>query len=282
LLYEWGGVGSIRTVEGNFIGTDLTGTHAIPNGGYWETAQGHARLASDPNVFSAAADGGTVGGPSGALDGMCGRACNLISGNLQPGVEFIAETVPSMEGNLIGRSSAGAPLPNHGAGVEITHGANKGIIGGVGGKGNLIADNQGPAIELTPNTTPSNPGKVAPAIQGNAITGNKDGIVYPAGTATAETPTNLTVTIGGLGSLTISGEIPNFFKGAAYERTIELFGDTRCEPGHQGAEPLATFTVGSTKPTFTFTASVANPTLKVFMVTDTYEGSTSMFSTCVH
>ncbi len=67
-------VGQASTVEGNFIGTNLAGTAAIPNG--TSGPQGAAVLDADQ-----------LGGQSNAVAlGVCDQACNLISGNNGVGV----------------------------------------------------------------------------------------------------------------------------------------------------------------------------------------------------
>src|SRR5262249_22138794 len=103
------GAGSTNNiVRANFIGTDATGTVAIPN--------------SADGIFITGANN-TIGGPNPG-DG------NLISGNLGHGVHFsgtVGVTVPGTggTGNLLLRNRIGtvangnAPLPNQGDGVLL-------------------------------------------------------------------------------------------------------------------------------------------------------------------
>jgi hypothetical protein len=271
-------IGLSTTVQGNFIGTNLDGTSAIPNGGYWATAEGREQFATHGfQDTTSAVSVKLLGGPSRAVQGICDQSCNLIAGNAQVAAELVPDEM--MEGNVVGRSIAGQPLPNKGAAVEITHGDRQAIIGGEGALGNLIADNLGPAIDV-PSWFNQTASPVAPTIEGNAITGNTGGVVYERGTQAPDAPHEVRVTFGRNGSYTFFGEIPDFFKGTAYARTIEIFGDKDCEPGPQGAVPLGTFTMGSSSPNFAFTVDGVSLTLRFFTMTDTYEGSTSTFSTC--
>ena len=100
-----------NVVEGNFIGTDVTGTHALPNG--------------DVGVFIAGATRNTIGGTTAA-------ARDVISGNGFDGVYlFLTGTANNVvEGDFIGTDVTGKlALPNTDSGVEIG-GGNNNTIGG--------------------------------------------------------------------------------------------------------------------------------------------------------
>ena len=109
-------------VEGNYIGTDITGTNAVPN-----TLAGiYLPFGTAGNVI-----GGTVAG-----------ARNVISGNYY-GV-YLANPATSgnvVEGNYIGTSPDGTHVVGSAfAGVIIFAGANSNLIGGaVTGAGNVIS-----------------------------------------------------------------------------------------------------------------------------------------------
>jgi hypothetical protein len=279
-----GAVQGADSVEGNFIGTNLAGTSAIPNGNYWMTAQGRAEIATEgwQAQQGAASEIKHLGGPSRAVSGICDRACNLISGNDQPGVQFVSGINPSMEGNVIGRSVAGTPLPNHGAGVLITHARGRGIIGGDGDSGNLIADNLGTAISLVNDSTGALSRLTAPTIEGNAITGNTGGIEYVHGTDSPARPAIPQVTLGTGGQVTVTGHVAGFHSGTFFVARIDIYADLSCEPGPQGNVPLGTVEAGRLSGDWTFTASGIASSLKYFMVTLTIDGSTSPFSGCAH
>ena len=104
----------LNTVQGNFIGTDLTGTQALPNTRYGlEINKGQ----------------NTIGGSE-------LTQTNIISGNVKGGVLIysVNGTGNVVGGNLVGTDSAGRlSLPNNGNGIQI------GLNGGLGGaSGNLI------------------------------------------------------------------------------------------------------------------------------------------------
>src|SRR5207253_582361 len=104
-----------NVVQGNYIGTDVTGTRALGN-------QGHGIDLGAPN--------NTIGGPA-------PRAGNLISGNKVNGIDMTASifTGPPLDsgpgvpaGNLIQGNSIGTDvtgtvaLGNGGAGINLANG----------------------------------------------------------------------------------------------------------------------------------------------------------------
>jgi hypothetical protein len=121
--------GAGAVVRGNFIGTDVAGTAALPNTGAGVLVSGAARA--------------TIGGPS-------RPAGNLISGNSGPGIEiaFDAEET-AVEGNRIGVDATenAAALPNA-EGLRLRDGARRSKIGGSdsGTDGNHIAFNAGAGV----------------------------------------------------------------------------------------------------------------------------------------
>ena len=128
------------TVQGNYIGTDVTGSRALG------TTNIGILIGSNNNLV-----GGDVPGSR-----------NVISGNIngvQLGFSSVAGNV--IQGNFIGLNATGtAPLGNTGQGVFIT-GAVNNIIGGTQtGAGNKIAFNGGAGVAITGSG------------QGNAIRGN--------------------------------------------------------------------------------------------------------------
>src|SRR5262249_33668336 len=113
------------TVAGNYIGTDVTGTAAVPN-------------------VLVAGGGGALGpsSPNNVIGGTAVASRNIISGNAERGVivEGAGSTGTVIEGNFIGTNAAGsAALANVGAGVQLQGGATGVTIGGTPtGAGNLI------------------------------------------------------------------------------------------------------------------------------------------------
>jgi hypothetical protein len=134
-------------LQGNLIGSDATGTKALPNNGN--------------GVDINRGLGNTVGGTAAG-------ARNLISGNQLAGVYFDNGTQNVVEGNYVGTDPTGtAPLGNGGDGVEVV-GSSSNIIGGVDpGAGNLISGNSGDGIFLGVASNGANPN--SNLLQGNLI-----------------------------------------------------------------------------------------------------------------
>ncbi|MEW6157926.1 MAG: right-handed parallel beta-helix repeat-containing protein, partial [Verrucomicrobiota bacterium] len=134
-----------NVIQGNFIGTDISGTAALPN-------------ANGLNLLS------TV---DTRIGGSAPGAGNLISGNNVSGIliqSFLSER-NIIEGNRIGTDSSGRqPLPNNSHGIRLSAGSNHRIGGGQAGEGNLIAFN---SVGVTIFSGQNN------AIRGNQIFGNQ-------------------------------------------------------------------------------------------------------------
>jgi hypothetical protein len=143
-----GAVGN-NLVEGNIVGTDPTGTIALPN------SQGV---------------GIRYGASSNTIGGVALGAGNLISGNGTGILLPDGENSNLIEANLIGTDAAGTgALPNTGPGIEIAGGSSNNIVGTTGA-GNVIADNGGAGVVVGYNA--SNDLSVGNAILFNSIYGN--------------------------------------------------------------------------------------------------------------
>src|SRR5207302_3077338 len=118
--------GSGATVQGNFIGTDVTGTKAIGNG---------FRVFPGILIYG---DGNTIGGTA-------PEARNVISGNIFEGVSVVGSSATGnlVQGNFIGtQADATSSLGNGRSGVVIDDSASNNVIGGADdGAGNIIAFN---------------------------------------------------------------------------------------------------------------------------------------------
>jgi Right handed beta helix region len=126
-------------IKGNFIGSDVSGTGAIPNtsnGIYVHDDMGGSQ---SPEPFTI---GGTEPG-----------AGNLISGNGGPGVLLKQADQITLYGNSIGtRLDATTPLSNSGAGVQLALSSRSNVIGGVqAGQANVIAHNGAAGVEVGMN-----------------------------------------------------------------------------------------------------------------------------------
>jgi len=137
-----------NVVAGNFIGSDHTGTAALPNDQGGIVIQGGAQL----NRI------GTDG------DGLADAAeRNLISGNLSNGVRISLSGTDqnTVAGNLIGTDVTGSTaMANANVGVAVSAGAGSNQVGGSGAESNTIAFNTAAGVSVT-----------GPSLQ-NAIRGN--------------------------------------------------------------------------------------------------------------
>jgi CSLREA domain-containing protein len=156
-------------VQGNFIGTDLGGTIAVPNAG-------------DGVSIVAAAAGNSIGGAAAG-------AGNLISGNTRNGVFLSNEGTMSnrVQGNFLGTNASGNGAVGNGAtGVVITGGASANVVGGPAlGAHNLISGNGANGVTLSGNRTRGNLVQnnfIGPVASGGAPLGNAlDGVDIVAG-----------------------------------------------------------------------------------------------------
>jgi len=140
-------------VEGNYIGTDATGTTAVPN------ANGVSLTASDSTLIGVAGSGNVISGNSniGVLAEVAVPGGRTVVGN-------------QVAGNLIGLNANGSPLGNHADGVQIGNGTTKLTVG----PGNVISANGTTLANYGVRIT--NPTTSANIIKGNYIGTDKDGL----------------------------------------------------------------------------------------------------------
>jgi titin len=158
-----------NVIQGNFIGTDISGTVALGNGG------------SDGVLLNGGSHDNVIGGTTPG-------AGNVISGNASDGIHLTGSgtTGNLIQGNLIGTDITGmAALGNGNRGVAIDdHASNNTVGGAVAGAGNLISGNAAPGVVLQGGATGNR-------VQGNSIgtnsnsqdglMGNRAGGVYISG-----------------------------------------------------------------------------------------------------
>jgi parallel beta-helix repeat protein len=190
----WSGInldGSGNVVQDNKIGTDWSGTAAIPNapdgyppgsGPYYVSACG----ALEPffRALRILGSDNTIGAPG---------AGNLISGNTLDGVLILGGSNNVVQGNYIGTDVGGASaLSNGGYGVHVRpgpgcSGATGNLIGGPGGgQGNVISGNNAAGVYV-----------IGPA-DSNYLQGNYIGTdLY----GTAAIPNGIGVRLGSIGSV---------------------------------------------------------------------------------
>lgn len=245
------------TVEGNYVGTDVTGTSAVPNGtGADLTGNGNTEFAD-----------------------------NLVSGNTSDGLHLKGDS-HLIDGNHIGTTAAGAALPNGGNGITVDD-VGYDQIGT--SSGNTIADNAGAGIAVIAgqNTT----------ITGNSIVGNGGlGIdvgtpgITPNDTGDGDTGPNglqnfptLTSAHMGFKTATLKGSL-NSQASSTYR--LDFYDSPSCDSSGNGEG--ATW-LGSTTITtdsggdviFSYASTTAAPPHSVVTATATdADGSTSEFSPC--
>lgn len=145
-----------NTVQGNFIGTDATGTVAIANFG-----RGIAVKGAPNNLI-----GGTVPG-----------ARNLISGNQASGIRVFASSDGTViQGNYVGTDVSGQTLVNNSRGIQTR--SNNTLIGGSEpGAGNLVEGGTD-GIEIAEGASSN-------TVQGNTVTKNGIGVHVVQGAGNA-------------------------------------------------------------------------------------------------
>jgi hypothetical protein len=157
-----------NVVKANFIGTNASGTAAVPN-------SVGVQIGSGPQ--------GNIIGGSGPGEG------NVISGNQSEGVRIFSSTSNNvLKGNFIGTDASGtAAVPNGTRGVWIS-GSQNNTIGGTGaGEGNLIAYNEDDGVNVYGSATTDN------TIRGNSIHHNDaKGIENESGGNTELAPPTIT------------------------------------------------------------------------------------------
>ncbi|HEV7903867.1 MAG TPA: carboxypeptidase regulatory-like domain-containing protein [Pyrinomonadaceae bacterium] len=211
-----------NTVQGNYIGTDKTGTFDLGNSN------------SGIYIYNGS-DNNLIGGTTAA-------ARNVISGNDAHGLHFDVPSVSGniVQGNFIGTQADGtSALANAGNGIHLDAvGAN--IIGGTAaGAGNTIAFNGGRGIALTAAAT------TRVSIRSNSIHSNNGlGIDLgnngstPNDAGDADTGANnlqnfpvLSSVTSGSGNTTFQGTLNS---AASTQFRVEFFSNPACDPSGNG------------------------------------------------
>ena len=168
---------SANVVEGDYIGTDLTGGKALANG-------------VDGLQIVGGATSNTVGGTTAA-------ARDVISGNTSVGVYIMGTSTSDnvVEGDYIGTSALGtAAVPNAINGLDIVSGATSNTIGGsAAGAGDVISGNTFNGVALAGAGTES-----------NLIEGDYIGTDWTGGKALANSLDGVQI-VGGATSNTVGG-----------------------------------------------------------------------------
>lgn len=174
--------GDNNLVDGNTIGTDLTGTSALPNAG------------NGLNV-RATGSNNTLGTPS---------TGNLISGNARDGVRVLG-AANLVQGNFIGTNEAGNfPIPNGSNGVLLIGNDNK-VLGTFSGRRQVISGNRLDGVRITGQNNLLDGNTIGTDLNGSVGLGNEEAGVYILASGSNNIIGTLT---SGLGNL-ISGNRSN-------------------------------------------------------------------------
>jgi CSLREA domain-containing protein len=263
--------GSARrtVVQGNFVGTDVSGSMALGN------ANGGVLVRDDPALV-----GGNVP-----------EAANLLSGNRAYGLSINDTTSQGpirVIGNLIGVAADGvSPLPNGlgeapDAGVDVT-GAGELFIGGVApGEGNRIAHNRVGVLHRGLFAEP-------PDVRGNAIFDNDElGIdLYDDGVTANDDAESIPYTnqpvieaaMTQQGQTRVSGSVT---LATADSGVVDVYGDAECDAsGHgEGAVYLGSVDVGAGGGGFELLLPASVAVGSAVSATATSSRGTSEFSAC--
>jgi hypothetical protein len=180
------GVNGGNTIQGNFIGTDASGTQAVDPDFNW--------IGNDVGVLIDDCAGNTIGGA--ITDSATAAARNLISANNDDGIRLTGVNASGniIRGNFIGTDSSGTsiiddsedenPMGNF-VGIEIYDGSNN-VVGNadfsltprVAGAGNVISGNLDMGVEISSGTPTGPTGNgvgsnfIGTDLLGTAILGN--------------------------------------------------------------------------------------------------------------
>ena len=225
------GAGTDRNlVLGNFIGTDATGTSAQGNGFHGVAIVGGAQY----NQVGAATAGKR----------------NVISGNGSDGVfvHYSGTAFNTVSGNYIGTDAGGsAPIPNGNFGVNLGDNAQNNLIGGAApAEGNVISGNQGGGVNVAgagvrdnivrgnligvdalgsqplPNYLGVTIGDGASynTVQGNVISGNRDGVTIGGSATTNNTVNGNYIGTNAAGDEAIGNEIDAVWIGDGAQHNV--------------------------------------------------------------
>ena len=260
------GSGTTATVQGNYIGIDVTGTRSLGN------------PSTGINIFS---NNNTIGG-------LVTGAGNVISGNSSGIVITLGSVGNVIRGNFIGTNAAGTgPVPNTQQGIVITSAVNNTIGGTQSEAANKIAYNGGPGISITNGT--------GIVIRGNSIFSNNGlGIDLGANGVTANDNLDsdvgpnilqnfpvVTTVMSTNNSTTIQGSL-NSLPSTTFD--IDFYSSAAVDPSGngEGAQFVGTTQVttnGNGNATINVTFPVALATGRVITATATDpNGNTSEFS----
>jgi hypothetical protein len=264
--------GAQATVQGNYIGTDVTGNVALNNplAGIWIT------------------------GSSNLIGGLVPGAQNVISGN-QVGIQIGGASFPgptgnTIQGNLIGLNALGTgALTNSQGGIRVSDSSNNTIGGDQNGAGNRISFNGGPGINVSSgfgntvrgNSIFSNSG-LGMDLTPDGVTANDVGDADSGPNNLQNFPVLTSVTSDG-STTTINGTL-NSIPNTTFR--IDFYSNAACDPlgNGEGAQVLGSTNVttaanGDAAINANIPMALANGRVVTATATDP-SGNTSEFSAC--
>jgi len=229
-------------VQGNFIGTDVSGTSALPNGG---------------GILLNAASDALVGGTS-------AEARNIISGNTGHGMEMVGLGSPNrVQGNFIGLNVFGTgALGNAKHGIYIVSNNSDNNIGGSEpGAGNRIAFNGGSGIAAERYLGGAVLSNSIFANRGLGIDNAENGVDQRSTSDFQQLP-KITSVSTSANQTTISGTLTTRSDGGNSPFTIQFFSNSTPDPSGYGegqtfvGEVNVTGAPDTNIPTIPFTATI--------------------------
>jgi hypothetical protein len=145
------------TIEGNYIGTDVTGTQALGNGGAGVLVNGNLM---NPDLVA-----------NNVIGGIQPGAGNLISGNTGPGITLRYANNDRVQGNRIGTDVTGTTALGNQTGVLI-NGSYQTIGGATAGAGNLISGNGADGVNAQGDGNVIRGNFIGTDVTGTAVPGN--------------------------------------------------------------------------------------------------------------
>ena len=262
------GGSNLTKVQGNLIGTDVTGQKPLGN---------QIGISIPGSLF-------IIGGPQTG-------ARNVISGN-QVGISLSNSTGVVIQGNYVGLTADGnGPLANTVSGINMNGVFQAQLGGDLSGEGNTIAFNNN-AVSVSPFGSTNN------RIRGNAIFSNdglgidlnQDGIINPNDAGDGDTGANNLQNFPTITSVTSNGVSTNI-KGflnsiPSTPFTIDFFSNAACDASGngEGASPFGVTQVNTGadgNATFDVTIPTALAANRTITSTATDpNGNTSEFSAC--
>ncbi len=177
-------------VQGNYIGLDVTGTHALGNGAF-SASDGifNGVIASSPNSTPPANTtiGGETPGAGNVISANAGNGIQIVGLGAAVRINVLETFGNTVEGNWIGTDATGAnALGNQTNGLYVNTGGGLNLIGDPdGASGNTIGFNGGAGILVDPGT-PSGQAGTGNTITANTIFSNTGaGVRMPSGIGSA-------------------------------------------------------------------------------------------------